>query len=71
MTAAALLGRGREREQQEGQEVCRRSSKIRAARGYRCRWWLRVPRRRRVSFEGRHTEDAIGRLRVGRAPRQE
>ena len=29
MTAAVLLGRGRGHEQQEGQEVCRRSSKIR------------------------------------------
>ena len=37
-------------------------------RGRPCRWWLRAPRRRRVSFEGGHTEDAIGRLRVGRAP---
>lgn len=36
-------------------------------RGRPCRWWLRAPRRRRVSFEGGHTEDAIGRLRVGRA----
>ena len=66
MTAAVLLGRGRGREQQEGEEVWPELEE--RGRGRPCRWWLRAPRRRRVSFEGGHTEDAIGRLRVGRAP---
>ena len=65
MTAAVLLGRGRGREQQEGEEVWPELEE--RGRGRPCRWWLRAPRRRRA-FEGGHTEDAIGRLRVGRAP---
>ena len=64
MTAAVLLGRGRGREQQEGEEVWPELEE--RGRGRPCRWWLRAPRRRRA-FEGGHTEDAIGRLRVGRA----
>jgi len=64
VTAAVLLGRGRGREQQEGEEVWPELEE--RGRGRPCRWWLRAPRRRRA-FEGGHTEDAIGRLRVGRA----